>query len=1829
MKQQIPFQNYIIILALFVATIPLNAQNLWGVDASVDVANAQFQNDFIETGTPGSYDITHWTALSIYDTDGVRVPGKAYWTRNTQGRSQGGYGGADQPITSPSQANGVAIFDSDFLDNGGSKTSLGSGTSPATSTGEGHRGELISPRIDLTGHTGTLLEVKFFSRVRNFNMTEWSVSFSVDDGANWGTAVGLEIPIRNTYFDGGFVTVALPSTTTQGVTNLAQCRLKFTFQGAHYIAMVDDVTIRVFEDETAPVFENNTPSISATTLSGATIATDIDEAGKIYYVVLADGATAPTVSEVKAGTGSGSAGHITSGNTAVTTGDFIHDFYVTGLTRGTSYDVYVVAEDDASTPNVQENVTKIAINTLSNTRPTFTSEPVNSAIVGQTYSYSITTNDADGDDVTITAATTLPTWLNLTDNGDVTTLAGSGSSGSTDANGTAASFNRPTGVAVDGSGNVYVADRDSHKIRKIALNGDVTTFAGSGIRGSTNANGTAASFDYPSGVAVDGDDNIYVTNSFDHKIRKIAPNGDVTTHAGSGDSGSTDANGTAASFNSPYGIAVDDSGNVYVADKSNHKIRMIALNGDVTTLAGSGGSGSTDANGTAASFNSPHGVAVDGSGNVYVSDTSNDKIRKIAPNGDVTTLAGSGRRGGTDANGTAATFEYPPGVAVDDSGNVYVADYGNHKIRKITTTSSATLTGDSTGKAGVHNVVLEANDGNGGVVQQSFTVTVNNPPGFTVSAVAGSGTTEAGGTDTFTVVLDAEPSSDVVIDVTSDDTGEVKVSNANLTFTSANWDTAQTVTVTGVDDNIVDATQTATITLAIDAASTDDYFDAVADQTVSVDNTNDDKATITVADVSQNEDKGPVTVIFTLDNAVDGGFTIEPGTSNGPATTDDNDYTAVIETLTFDGMAGETQSIEINIGEDTKVEIDEYFIVFIGELTPKTVNISDFEPPNIGNVTILNDDSATVTIEDVAVSEDTGTAEVTLTLNGEVDNGFRLDVSASNNTAKTADSDYISVADNDKTKVFSGSDGETKILEIEIISDSKVEADEIIDIAMLNLNVIRVSYSAINILDTSTVTILNDDSAAVTIEDVSGNEDNGDLTFTATLDNPVQGGFRVEVNSANGTAKIDDADYLAIAAETLTFTGTQGETQTFTLTPNVDNKVEEDETVTISQSNLGATSLAVTISDTAKATITNDDATEVTIDADVDVDEDASFATLTATLSNPVQGGFFIDVTTADGTAVAPGDYTAFNDQPNTDFSGVAGETQSILIPIMNDSQAEFNETFAVTLTSVSGTTLGSFITTTDTAQVTIINDDFNELTITGITGDSKVYDGTISASATGTKSLVGVVGEDDVSISGTPTYTFASANVGTGFTITTTGYTLGGLDASKYTLTQPTLSANITAAELTITGLTADNKVYDGTTTATASGAATLSGIIGADDVSIKETGVYTFANANVADGITVNTSGYTISGADTGNYTLTQPTLSANITAAELTITGLTAVDKVYDGTTAATASGTATLSGIIGADDVSIKETGVYTFASVNVADGITVNTSGYTINGDDSGNYALTQPTLSANITPAQLTVTPVAGQNKVYGSAEPNLSYEVTGFVTGETAANLDTAVAIARAQGEDVGLYRITVSEATAMNYDITFDNSIDFEITKALVTVIANDQSKIVGDALPNLTISYDGFVNGETAAVLDEAPVTSTMATEDSSVGDYVIALSSGADGNYEIEIIEGTLTILPDENGTVLPVKIKVGMSPNGDGINDTWVIKDIEKFPNSVLRIYSRSGNVIFQMKGYDNSFEGFSNKVNGSAKLPTGPYIYTIDFNTPGVPPAKGWMYINY
>ncbi len=271
----------------------------------------------------------------------------------------------------------------------------------------------------------------------------------------------------------------------------------------------------------------------------------------------------------------------------------------------------------------------------------------------------------------------------ITSAGAVSTLAGSGSPGSADASGNLASFNGPSGVAVSSVGNIYVADAKNNLIRMVTQAGVVTTFAGSGAVGAVNATGTAASFSNPTALTVDAAGNVYVADTGNNLIRKIDAAGVVTTLAGSGAPGSANGSGTAASFNTPTGIGVDAASNVFVADKGNNLIREIAPDGTVKTLAGSGAAGAVNDTGAAASFSGPAGVAVSSTGNVYVADGRNNLIRRVAPDGTTITLAGSGAAGSVNGTMTTSSFNNPTALAVNAAGNVYIADTGNNLVRLI------------------------------------------------------------------------------------------------------------------------------------------------------------------------------------------------------------------------------------------------------------------------------------------------------------------------------------------------------------------------------------------------------------------------------------------------------------------------------------------------------------------------------------------------------------------------------------------------------------------------------------------------------------------------------------------------------------------------------------------------------------------------------------------------------------------------------------------------------------------------------------------------------------------------------------------------------------------------------------------------------------------------------------------------------------------------------------------------------------------------------------------------------------------------------------------
>jgi len=278
----------------------------------------------------------------------------------------------------------------------------------------------------------------------------------------------------------------------------------------------------------------------------------------------------------------------------------------------------------------------------------------------------------------------------ISSDGTVSTIAGSGVSGNADGPAAKASFNYPIGLTVDPNGNIYVADTQNNSIRKISIDGSVSTVAGMLTPANRDHPEDTTRLDNPHALVSDKQGNIYFTDYTKDVIRKISPSGKVSTVAGNFDRGAKDGKGMEASFYLPAGIAIDGQGTLYVADCYNNMIRKISPDGTVSTLAGKPAprgkknNGAKDGKGPLATFNHPFGIAVDKHGVVYVADVGNQMIRKITPDGLVSTLAGSRKRGSDNGIASKATFFNPYGLAIDKAGNLYIADCQNSMVRKLT-----------------------------------------------------------------------------------------------------------------------------------------------------------------------------------------------------------------------------------------------------------------------------------------------------------------------------------------------------------------------------------------------------------------------------------------------------------------------------------------------------------------------------------------------------------------------------------------------------------------------------------------------------------------------------------------------------------------------------------------------------------------------------------------------------------------------------------------------------------------------------------------------------------------------------------------------------------------------------------------------------------------------------------------------------------------------------------------------------------------------------------------------------------------------------------------
>ena len=485
--------------------------------------------------------------------------------------------------------------------------------------------------------------------------------------------------------------------------------------------------------------------------------------------------------------------------------------------------------------------------------------------------------------------------------------------------------------------------------------------------------------------------------------------------------------------------------------------------------------------------------------------------------------------------------------------------------------------------------------------------------------------------------------------------------------------------------------------------------------------------------------------------------------------------------------------------------------------------------------------------------------------------------------------------------------------------------------------------------------------------------------------------------------------------------------------------------------------------------------------------------------------GFVNGETEAGLRALTP---AALSGTPSLNYAGTATGT------------AAANSTHAIT--AAAGTLAADNYTFTAGANATLT---ITAAALTGtFTASEKVYDGTLTATVTA-RNLTGIVGGDDVQLTG-GTATFATKEKGTGKTVTLAGATLTGTQAANYTLSSvSTTTANITAKAVTVTGVTAANKVYDGNTTATpAFGAAALSGVVVTDTATLVTSGATaTFADKAVGNGKTVTLAGLTLAGGDAGNYSLTQPTTTANITAKALTVANARALDKIYDGSTVATLSfATAQLTGALPGETVTLVTTGATgAFADANAGEGKPVTVSGLSLGGADAAGYALTPPSLTATISRRWVVFT-LAGLEQAYNGTARR--------VTATAFPQVPFGIAYAAAGGGpalvtpvNAGRYTVTVTAADPNHNGQLIETLV---ITKArqTLTVTAPASATLAAPVAVAATASSGLPV---TLAVSGPATLNQGQLTFQTP-GTAVLTARQAGDANYEEASATASVTV-----------------------------------------------------------------------------------------------------
>ena len=555
-----------------------------------------------------------------------------------------------------------------------------------------------------------------------------------------------------------------------------------------------------------------------------------------------------------------------------------------------------------------------------------------------------------------------------------------------------------------------------------------------------------------------------------------------------------------------------------------------------------------------------------------------------------------------------------------------------------------------------------------------------------------------------------------VTDGTATDADDFDVATASPITFAGTLNETHTITVQTTNDTKVEEDEQFTVVLDSVTHTGNITFGGPGTGTI----TDSDTAALTITDETEIEGTNVVFTV-TLDNAVEDGFTVAFAAADGTATSADDYTVSTGSPLTFTGNAGEFHTISVQTTNDTKVEEDEQFTVTLGAVTPGSADAGDITTGAAGTGTITDNDAATLTITDESETEGTNVV-FTVTLDRDVEDGFDVAFTVADGTATAADDYTVSTA---SPLTFTGTAGEIQTITVQTTNDTKVEEDEQFTVTLGAVTPVSANAGDITTGAVGTGTITNDDTATLTITDVSGAEGIV-LDFTVTLDNAVQDGFDLAFTVVNGTATNWD-DYTVATASPLTFTGNALEFHTISVQTTNDTKVEEDEqfTVVLGVVTPGSADSADIVSGAVgTGEITNNDTANVTITDEAAIE--GGNLSFTVTLDNEVEDGFDLNFTVNDGTAtLADNDFTQTTASP-VHFTGGAGQTRTIAVASTNDTTVELQEDFTVTLDSHTHLAGGSItlggpgtglINDNDTATITIndvgVSEDAGPLTFT------------------------------------------------------------------------------------------------------------------------------------------------------------------------------------------------------------------------------------------------------------------------------------------------------------------------------------------------------------------------------------------------------------------------------------------------------------------------------------------------------------------------------------